>query len=55
LRSPTWPQFAGLIGECNVVQTSQYATIVGIPVAVLGLIFYLATLALWAVQRSADW
>lgn len=43
----------GPVGECNVVQTSQYATIAGIPVAVLGLIFYLAVLALWAVQRSS--
>jgi uncharacterized membrane protein/thiol-disulfide isomerase/thioredoxin len=43
----------GPVGECNVVQTSQYATIAGIPVAVLGLIFYLAVLVLWAVQRSA--
>lgn len=42
----------GPVGECNVVQTSQYATIAGIPVAVLGLVFYLATLVLWAVQRS---
>jgi uncharacterized membrane protein/thiol-disulfide isomerase/thioredoxin len=43
----------GPIGECNVVQTSQYATIAGIPVAVLGLINYLAVLVLWAVQRAA--
>lgn len=42
----------GPVGECNVVQTSQYASIAGIPVAVLGLIFYLAVLVLWAVQRS---
>ncbi len=42
----------GPVGECNVVQTSQYAQIAGIPVAVLGLVFYLATLVLWAVQRS---
>ena len=42
----------GPVGECNVVQTSQYAAIAGIPVAVLGLVFYLATLVLWAVQRS---
>lgn len=41
----------GPVGECNVVQTSQYATIAGIPVAVLGLIFYLAVPVLWAVQR----
>jgi uncharacterized membrane protein len=42
----------GPVGECNVVQTSQYAQIAGIPVAILGLLFYLATLVLWTVQRS---
>ena len=44
----------GPVGECNVVQTSQYATIAGVPVAVLGLIFYLAGLVLWAAQRSSS-
>lgn len=42
----------GPVGECNVVQSSRYAQIAGIPVAVLGLINYLGVLALWAVQRS---
>jgi len=42
----------GPVGECNVVQTSRYAQIGGVPVAVLGLINYLGVLALWAVQRS---
>lgn len=42
----------GPVGECNVVQSSQYAQIAGIPVAVLGLINYVGVLALWAVQRS---
>ncbi len=42
----------GPVGECNVVQTSRYAQIAGVPVAVLGLINYLGVLALWAVQRS---
>ena len=42
----------GPVGECNVVQTSQYATIAGIPVAVLGLINFAAVLVLWLVQRS---
>jgi uncharacterized membrane protein/thiol-disulfide isomerase/thioredoxin len=43
----------GPVGECNVVQGSIYAQIAGIPVAVLGLINYVAILALWALQRSA--
>jgi uncharacterized membrane protein/thiol-disulfide isomerase/thioredoxin len=42
----------GPVGECNVVQTSRYAQIAGIPVAVLGLLNYLGVLALWAMQRS---
>jgi uncharacterized membrane protein/thiol-disulfide isomerase/thioredoxin len=40
----------GPVGECNIVQTSQYASILGIPVAVLGVLNYVAILALWAVQ-----
>lgn len=43
----------GPVGECNAVQSSQYAQIAGIPVAVLGLVNYVAVLVLWAVQRSA--
>ena len=43
----TWTHFAGLVpvctgsGEgCEIVQTSRYASIVGIPVALLGLVAY---------------
>lgn len=42
----------GPVGECNAVQTSQYATIAGIPVAVLGLINFTAVLVLWLLQRT---
>ncbi len=42
----------GPIGGCNVVQSSSYARIVGIPVAVLGVIYYLAIGVVWAGQRS---
>lgn len=42
----------GPVGECNAVQSSQYAQIAGIPVAVLGLINYVGVLVLWAMQRS---
>lgn len=41
----------GPIGECNIVQSSSYARILGIPVAVLGVLYYLAIGALWAGQR----
>ena len=41
----------GPIGECNFVQSSPYARILGIPVAVLGVLYYLAIGALWAGQR----
>jgi len=41
----------GPVGECNVVQTSAYALLLGIPVAVWGLLYYLAVVALWAGQR----
>jgi uncharacterized membrane protein len=41
----------GPIGECNIVQTSSYALILGIPVAVWGVLHYLAVGALWAGQK----
>jgi len=41
----------GPIGECNIVQSSPYALILGIPVAVLGVLHYLAIGALWVGQR----
>ncbi len=43
--------FCGPIGECNIVQTSSYALMLGIPVAVLGVLHYLAIGALWVGQR----
>ncbi|MCZ7668805.1 MAG: vitamin K epoxide reductase family protein [Chloroflexi bacterium] len=41
----------GPVGECNVVQSSPYAQIMGIPIAVFGLLFYLALAGLWLAQR----
>lgn len=41
----------GPIGECNIVQSSSYALILGIPVAVLGVLHYLAIGVLWVGQR----
>lgn len=43
----------GPIGECNFVQSSSYARILGIPVAVLGVLHYLAIGVLWVGQRYA--
>lgn len=40
----------GPIGQCNVVQSSPYAQIFGIPVAVLGMLYYMAVLVLWGGQ-----
>jgi uncharacterized membrane protein len=44
----------GPVGECNLVQSSSYATIAGMPVAVLGLISYLSIGVLWLIQRVRD-
>jgi uncharacterized membrane protein len=41
----------GPIGECNIVQASEYAQLMGIPIAVLGTLTYITVLALWAGQR----
>jgi uncharacterized membrane protein len=41
----------GPVGDCNTVQTSDYATILGIPIAVLGLVNYLAVGLLWFIQN----
>lgn len=47
------PYCAG-VGDCEAVQTSRYAELFGIPLAVLGLGAYLALLALWWVKER-DW
>jgi uncharacterized membrane protein len=41
----------GPVGECNIVQGSAYALLLGVPVAVWGVLNYLAVGALWAGQR----
>jgi uncharacterized membrane protein/glutaredoxin len=41
----------GPVGECNTVQSSPYAQIMGIPVAGLGMLNYLAIVALWIGQK----
>lgn len=40
----------GPVGNCNAVQDSQYASILGIPVGLIGLAGYIGILAAWAVQ-----
>lgn len=43
--------FCGPVGDCNAVQTSEYAYIFGIPIGVLGVMGYLAILATWGWNR----
>lgn len=44
------------IGDCAIVQASRYATIGGVPVAVFGLLMYVAVLGLAAMWlRKSDW
>lgn len=43
------------IGDCSIVQASQYSKMFGIPIAIFGLFMYLAILALIIVRdRSAE-
>ena len=42
----------GPVGECNAVQTSAYALLLGVPVAVWGVLYYVAIVALWAGGRT---
>ena len=44
----------GPVGECNLVQTSDYALLLGIPVAVWGVLNYLGVAALWAGQKFLE-
>lgn len=44
----------GPIGHCNEVQASPYAKIFGIPVAILGLINYVAIIVLWLGARMKN-
>lgn len=47
------PTVCAGIGECELVQTSEYADIVGVPVALLGLLYFVAMsmLALARIRR----
>jgi hypothetical protein len=41
----------GPVGHCNLVQSSSYARIVGVPIALLGIVSYVAIIILWVVDR----
>lgn len=42
----------GPVGQCNVVQTSAYALFLGVPVALWGVLNYLAVAVLWTAHRT---
>ena len=42
------------LGDCEIVQTSRYSEILGIPIALLGLGLYAALLVAWAWGRRPD-
>lgn len=41
----------GPVGHCNLVQSSAYARILGVPIALIGVASYVAIIALWFIQR----
>jgi uncharacterized membrane protein len=43
----------GPVGDCNAVQQSEYASIFGIPIGVLGAIAYIGLIVGWIVTRFA--
>jgi uncharacterized membrane protein len=40
-----------VMGDCNTVRQSSYAHILGIPIAVIGILGYLVILALWLANQ----
>ncbi|MCP4285262.1 MAG: vitamin K epoxide reductase family protein [Gammaproteobacteria bacterium] len=44
----------GPVGDCLRVQSSAYAYLVGIPLSMWGLVFYLGISGLWLLQRLQD-
>jgi uncharacterized membrane protein len=42
----------GPVGDCNAVQQSPYAYLFGVPVAVLGLVGYVAIVLAWLAGRG---
>jgi uncharacterized membrane protein len=41
----------GPIGDCMSVQASPYSKLFGIPISLLGVVFYLGIVLLWMIQR----
>ncbi len=41
----------GPVGHCNLVQSSPYARILGIPIAIFGIVSYMAIIVLWFIER----
>jgi uncharacterized membrane protein len=44
----------GPVGDCNAVQQSEYATLFGIPIGVIGLVAYTTILVAWVVARVSE-
>ncbi len=52
------PIVCGGVGDCNTVNSSEYASVAGLPVAGLGALLYLTmtlTAIAWAARRDVDW
>lgn len=47
----------GVMGNCNAVQQSAYARIMGVPVGIIGIVAYITILVLWLVNcyRQRQW
>jgi len=45
----------GPLGDCHTVQSSQYAGVAGVPVALLGLGMYVALVGLLGARRWGPW
>jgi len=46
------------VGDCGYVNSSEYASVGGVPVSALGAVLYLAmtlTALAWALRRDVDW
>jgi uncharacterized membrane protein len=44
----------GLVGNCNTVQASAYASVFGVPVGVIGLLGYVLLFGAWALSLRSD-
>jgi len=44
----------GPVGHCNLVQSSEYAKLLTVPIAVWGILNYITLIGLWAVQKYSN-